>query len=68
MNEVERMNEDVLLDRYNPNKKKIEVYVDKEVKAKLKQGAKKRGLLFGKYIARILTNAARLQDGVKNED
>ena len=29
---------EVLLDQYNPNKKKIEVYVDAEVKAKLKEG------------------------------
>ena len=58
---------EVILDQYNPNKKKIEVYVDAEVKEKLKQGAKKRGILLKKYLNQILERAVRMQEGVNNE-
>ena len=60
------MNE-ILLDKYNPNKKKIEVYVDAQVKVKLKIGAKKRGILLKNYLNQILERAVKMQDGVKNE-
>ena len=58
---------ELLLDQYNPNKRKIEVYVDVEVKAKLKKGAKKRGILLKKYLNQILERAVRMQEGVNNE-
>ena len=57
------MNE--LKEKFDPSKKKIEVYVDKEIKEKLKIGAKKRGILFKTYLNRILQRAVSLQDGVK---
>ena len=56
---------EILLDKYNPNKKKIQVYVDKEVKQKLKEGAKKRGILLKTYLNRILEKAVEIQEGVK---
>ena len=52
-------------DRYNDEKSNLNIWIDKDIKLKLKQGAKRRGLLFGKYVERILSNAVKHQDGVK---
>lgn len=58
---------EILLDKYNPNKKKIEVYVNADVKQKLKEGAKKRGILLKTYLNRILERAVDMQQGANNK-
>ena len=54
-----------VLDQYNPDKASILVYIDKDVKAKLKEGAKRRGVLLRTYINRILKQAVHRQNGLQ---
>lgn len=53
---------ELILDRYNPNKKQIICWVDKEVKEKLKKQAKRHGLLFKNYLNKVLVNVARSEE------
>lgn len=58
----------VFKDRFDENKANLNIWISKQVKDKLKQGAKRRGMLYGKYIEKLLKRAVQLQDGVKDEE
>ena len=54
--------------KFDENKANLNIWIDKQVKDKLKVGAKKRGMLYGKYVEKLLKRAVQLQDGVKDEE
>lgn len=55
-----------IIKEFNENKKNLNIWIDAEVKDKLKIQAKKHGLLFGRYIERVLKQAVDAK--VKTEE
>ena len=47
--------------KFDESKANLNLWIDKDVKAKLKQAAKRNGRLFGKYVEMILKRAVALQ-------
>ena len=54
--------------KFDESKANLNLWIDKDVKAKLKQAAKRNGRLFGKYVEMILKRAVALQQEVKDEE